>query len=212
MFEGAVAGILNRLLGKYVQDLDTENLNVGIFSGNVNLIDLKLKPEALYELDLPIDVKIGTIGKINLQIPWSGLYTQPVVVHIEDVLILVGPAISNSYFDPEREKRLTRAAKRKILQDLEAESEILKGPQNFFENLFTAIVNNLQIYIRNVHVRYEDSISSKDGPLACGLCLQSLSIETTNRCRVLPVVSTEYLVYFFDAHAFALHCVEIITR
>lgn len=47
MFEGAVAGILNRLLGKYVQDLDTENLNVGIFSGNVNLTDLKLKPEAL---------------------------------------------------------------------------------------------------------------------------------------------------------------------
>ncbi|XP_075975072.1 intermembrane lipid transfer protein VPS13A-like isoform X2 [Anticarsia gemmatalis] len=180
MFEGAVAGILNRLLGKYVQDLDTENLNVGIFSGNVNLTDLKLKPEALYELDLPIDVKIGTIGRIGLQIPWTGLYTQPVVVHIEDVLVLVGPAISNSYFDPEREKRLTRAAKRKILQDLEAESEVLKGPQNFFEHLFTAIVNNIQIYVRNVHVRYEDSISSKDGPLACGLCLQSLSIETTN--------------------------------
>nr|XP_049703427.1 intermembrane lipid transfer protein VPS13A isoform X1 [Helicoverpa armigera] len=180
MFEGAVAGILNRLLGKYVQDLDTENLNVGIFSGNVNLTDLKLKPEALYELDLPIDVKIGTIGRIGLQIPWSGLYTQPVVVNIEDVLVLVGPAISNSHFDPERERRLTRAAKRKILQDLEAESEVLKGPQNFFEHLFTAIVNNLQIYVRNVHVRYEDSISSKDGPLACGLCLQSLSIETTN--------------------------------
>lgn len=47
MFEGAVAGILNRLLGKYVQDLDTENLNVGIFSGDFNLTDLKLKPEAL---------------------------------------------------------------------------------------------------------------------------------------------------------------------
>ncbi|CAB3254271.1 unnamed protein product [Arctia plantaginis] len=180
MFEGAVAGILNRLLGKYVQDLDTENLNVGIFSGNVNLTDLKIKPEALYELDLPIDVKIGTIGRIGLQIPWTGLYTQPVVVHIEDVLVLVGPAISNSHFDPDREKRLTRAAKRKILQDLEAESEVLKGPQNFFEHLFTAIVNNIQIYVRNVHVRYEDSISSKDGPLACGLCLLSLSIETTN--------------------------------
>ncbi|KAJ2950876.1 hypothetical protein O0L34_g5236 [Tuta absoluta] len=196
MFEGAVAGILNRLLGKYVSDLDTENLNVGIFSGNVNLTDLKLKPEALYELDLPIDVKIGTIGKVNLQIPWSGLYTQPVVVHIEDVLILVGPAISNTHFDPDREKRLTRAAKRKILQDLEAESEILKGPQNFFENLFTAIVNNIQIYVRNVHVRYEDSISSKDGPLAGGLCLQSLSIETTNskwKASVTPAnASTVY--------------------
>nr|XP_026488707.1 vacuolar protein sorting-associated protein 13A-like isoform X1 [Vanessa tameamea] len=220
MFEGAVAGILNRLLGKYVQDLDTENLNVGIFSGNVNLTDLKLKPEALYELDLPIDVKIGTIGKINLQIPWSGLYTQPVVVQIEDVLILVGPAISNSYFDPDREKRLTRAAKRKILQDLEAESEILKGPQNFFENLFTAIVNNLQIYVRNVHVRYEDSISSKDGPLACGLCLQSLSIETTNSkwkpsvttpnaSTVYQMMRVESLSLYWNPTATALDDVEI---
>ncbi|KAJ0183073.1 hypothetical protein K1T71_001049 [Dendrolimus kikuchii] len=220
MFEGAVAGILNRLLGKYVQDLDTENLNVGIFSGNVNLTDLKLKPEALYELDLPIDVKIGTIGRINLQIPWSNLYSQPVVFNIEDVLVLVGPAISNSYFDPERERRLTRAAKRKILQDLEAESEILKGPQNFFEHLFTAIVNNLQIYVRNVHVRYEDSISSKDGPLACGLCLQSLSIETTNskwKPSVTPVnASTVYqmmrvesLSIYWNPTATALDDVEI---
>ncbi|KOB66510.1 putative vacuolar protein sorting-associated protein, partial [Operophtera brumata] len=194
MFEGAVAGILNRLLGKYVQDLDTENLNVGIFSGNVNLTDLKLKPEALYELDLPIDVKIGTIGRISFQIPWTGLYTQPVIVNIEDVLLLVGPAISNSYFDPERERRLTRAAKRKILQDLEAESEILKGPQNFFESLFTAIVNNIQIYVRNVHVRYEDSISSKDGPLACGLCLQkSLSLYWNPVCTALDDAETAHI-------------------
>ncbi|XP_041980096.1 vacuolar protein sorting-associated protein 13A-like isoform X3 [Aricia agestis] len=220
MFEGAVAGFLNWVLGKYIQDLDTENLNGGIFSGSVSLADLKLKPEALYELDLPIDVKIGTIGKVNLQIPWAGLYTQPVVMHIEDVLILVGPAISNSYFDPEREKRLTRAAKRKILQDLEAESESLKGPQNFFKNLFTAIVNNLQIYVRNVHVRYEDSISSKDGPLACGLCLQSLSIETTNnkwKPSVTPadastlykVMKVESLSLYWNPTATALDDAEI---
>lgn len=47
MFEGVVATILNRYLGKYIQDLDTENLNVGIFGGNVQLTQLKLKPEAL---------------------------------------------------------------------------------------------------------------------------------------------------------------------
>lgn len=50
MLEGAVARVLNQLLGKYVVDLDTENLNVGIFSGQVQLTDLKLKPEALVSL------------------------------------------------------------------------------------------------------------------------------------------------------------------
>lgn len=47
MLEGAVARLLNHFLGKYVVDLDAENLNVGIFSGQVQLTDLKLKPEAL---------------------------------------------------------------------------------------------------------------------------------------------------------------------
>jgi hypothetical protein len=47
MFEGVVATILNRYLGKYIQDLDTENLNVGIFSGEVQLTELRLKSEAL---------------------------------------------------------------------------------------------------------------------------------------------------------------------
>lgn len=39
-----------------------------------------------YELDLPIEVKAGTIGRVALNIPWSGLYTESVVVTIE-----VGP-------------------------------------------------------------------------------------------------------------------------
>lgn len=47
MLEGVVARLLNRWLGKYVLDLDTENLNVGIFSGQVQLTELRLKPEAL---------------------------------------------------------------------------------------------------------------------------------------------------------------------
>lgn len=50
MLEGTVARLLNQLLGKYVVDLDTENLNVGIFSGQVQLNDLKLKPEALVSI------------------------------------------------------------------------------------------------------------------------------------------------------------------
>ena len=50
MFEGAVAAILNRFLGKYVEDLDTEDFNVGIFSGDTCLTDLRLKPEALVSI------------------------------------------------------------------------------------------------------------------------------------------------------------------
>jgi len=33
MFEGTAAYLLNRFLGKYIQNLDSSNLNVSIFSG-----------------------------------------------------------------------------------------------------------------------------------------------------------------------------------
>ncbi|XP_046398302.1 vacuolar protein sorting-associated protein 13C-like isoform X1 [Ischnura elegans] len=182
MFERIVATYLNRCLGKYIQDLDTENLNVGIFSGTVLLRDLKFKPEALYELDLPIEVKVGTIGKVSLDIPWNNLYAKSVRIEIEDVFLIAGP-IAEREFDPQKEKRLNRAAKRKKLADLENESFFGSGPpesRNFFENLMTTIINNLQIFIRNFHLRYEDTISSPGSPLACGICLQTASVETTN--------------------------------
>ncbi|XP_068086254.1 intermembrane lipid transfer protein VPS13A [Anabrus simplex] len=182
MFEGVVATVLNRYLGKYIQDLDIENLNVGIFSGDVQLTDLRLKPEALYELDLPIEVKVGAVGRISLSIPWSGLYTQSVVANVEDVYIIAGPVVDRAY-DPEREKRLVRAAKKKKLEDLEGESLIGTGPtdsKTFVENLITTIINNLQVFIRNVHIRYEDVVTNRDCPFACGMCIQSISVETTN--------------------------------
>uniref|UniRef100_A0A6P7FPU7 Vacuolar protein sorting-associated protein 13-like n=1 Tax=Diabrotica virgifera virgifera TaxID=50390 RepID=A0A6P7FPU7_DIAVI len=178
MLEGAVARLLNQLLGKYVVDLDAENLNVGIFSGQVQLTDLKLKPEALYELDLPIEVRAGTIGKIWLQIPWTSLWNQPIVVNIEDLHIIAGPIVTNEPFDAEKNKRLSRASKKKALANLD-NHEILGGPTSFSEHLISNILNYFQLNIANIHIRYEDNYSLKT-PVAAGLCIGSITAESTN--------------------------------
>ena len=36
-----------------------------------------------YQLGLPIRVEIGIIGKVSLKIPWTGLFTQPIILAIE---------------------------------------------------------------------------------------------------------------------------------
>ncbi|XP_077263954.1 intermembrane lipid transfer protein VPS13A isoform X2 [Temnothorax americanus] len=179
MFEGAIAAFLNRLLGRYVEDLDTEQFNVGIFSGDTCLTDLKLKPEALYQLGLPIRVEIGLIGKIILKIPWSGLFSQPIVICIEDVYAVAVPALSGPY-DPEIQKRLIRAEKKKILEDLK-EDEIFRAglPPQLFDGLLASVTKNFQITINNVHIRYEEKIL-RNFLCACGICIQSISITTTN--------------------------------
>ncbi|XP_067142942.1 intermembrane lipid transfer protein VPS13A-like isoform X2 [Centruroides vittatus] len=181
MFEGVAAFLLNKYLGKYIDDLDSEKLNIGIFSGTVQLTELKFKPEALYELDLPIEVKVGSVGKISIDIPWMTLYSDPVLVHIEDIFILCGPVTDREY-DPEREKRLLRAQKKKRLeevQDFSSIEELESKPRGFFENLAATLINNIQVSIQNVHIRYEDIVSGHSA-LACGMLIQSLTAITTN--------------------------------
>lgn len=124
---------------------------------------------------------MGTIGKISIQIPWNALLNQSVVIHIEDVHILAGPVITNTAFDADKEKRLTRAAKRKTLSDLYSDGELIGGPELFSEHLISNIINNFQVVVQNVHIRYEDKVSIPEKPLAAGICISSITAETTNK-------------------------------
>jgi vacuolar protein sorting-associated protein 13A/C len=125
-------------------------------------------------------VKAGTIGKVWLQIPWTSLWSQPVVVNVEDLHIVAGPLLTSEPFDADKNKRLFRAFKRKLLADLDTEGHIIGGPNSFSDHLVTNILNTLQFSITNVHIRYEDLISYKT-PISAGLCVGNITAETTNR-------------------------------
>lgn len=63
-----MAGLLQRYLGKYVYGLDAESLRISVWRGDVELRNLRLKPEALEELNLPITVKAGLLGRLTLKV------------------------------------------------------------------------------------------------------------------------------------------------
>jgi vacuolar protein sorting-associated protein 13A/C len=68
MFEAQVVGLLQQFLGKYVFGLDAESLKISVWRGDVELRNLRLKPEALEELQLPITVKSGLLGRLTLKV------------------------------------------------------------------------------------------------------------------------------------------------
>ena len=47
MFNTFLTNILNSYLGEVVEDLDMDNLGIGALNGDILLIDLKLRPDAL---------------------------------------------------------------------------------------------------------------------------------------------------------------------
>lgn len=63
---------------------------------------------------------------------------------LQDVYLIAGP-ITDREYDPEKEKRLIRAAKKKILEDLESESFLGTG---------TILENNSKVYYLKVLKNY----------------------------------------------------------
>lgn len=200
MFERAVVSVINSFFGKYIQNLDSSKLSVGIFQGDVELTDLQLKPEALYELRLPVEVKGGYVGKIKLNIPWTKLFSSSWVVTIEDLYVLAGPVIDRPY-DPIKEKLHENAVKQKILEAFERSTMkkvvgAVEQAPGFLETLTPYVVNNIQVSISSIHFRYEDTVTNADHPFACGFMLKNLSADSTDsRWRPSILDSTETLLH-----------------
>ncbi|KOS20149.1 Vacuolar protein sorting-associated protein 13 [Escovopsis weberi] len=188
MLEGLAAGLLNRFLGMYVKNFDPTQLKVGIWSGDVKLRNLELRREALDQLKLPINVVEGHLGELTLIIPWSNIRGAPVRIIIEDVYLLASPKEEAEY-DAEEEDRRKQRLKMEKLENAELlkeksregmSQEEQKKTQSFASSLATKIADNLQITVRNIHVRYEDSISAPGHPFALGVTLEEFSAVSTD--------------------------------
>ncbi|RUP43863.1 vacuolar protein sorting-associated protein vps13, partial [Jimgerdemannia flammicorona] len=185
MLESLVANLLNRFLGAYVSNLNYNQLNIGIWSGEVVLRNLQLKKEALDKFNLPIDVLEGYLGELTLSIPWSNLKGQPVKVFVDNVYLLAVPR-SDAAVSPEEADARAQQVKQEKLANAEmlASQQPKSGeaPENdsFVNQLVTKIVDNLQISINHIHVRYEDCTADPEHPFAAGFTLSELSATSTD--------------------------------
>ncbi|GAA5995177.1 hypothetical protein JCM5350_001861 [Sporobolomyces pararoseus] len=188
MLESVAAGLLNKYLGTYVDNLNTSQLNLGVWSGDIKLRNLRLKKDALDKLNLPIDVMEGYLGELTIKIAWHALSSQPVRVRIDDVYLLASPRDSANS-TPEEDAARAQAAKMEKLENAEllstqssptmsAEEE--KKNQSFIESLTSKVTSNLQLEIKNLHIRYEDKISVPGHPFSVGVTLSNFSMISTD--------------------------------
>ncbi|XP_065656239.1 intermembrane lipid transfer protein VPS13A isoform X1 [Hydra vulgaris] len=198
VFESIVADLLNKYLGQYVKNLDASQLKIGIWGGNVVLENLELKDTALDDLDLPIKVVRGYLGMLVLAIPWKNLYHEATIVEINDLHIVSKPNFDIKY-NKEKEEKDEFERKKRQIENIEearrveeekkkAKSEQKEDQDSFVEKLATNIIKNLQVTIKNIHIRYEDSTSDPTAPFAVGVTLGSLTALTTDDNFVPQVI------------------------
>uniref|UniRef100_A0A9J8B830 Vacuolar protein sorting 13 homolog C n=1 Tax=Cyprinus carpio carpio TaxID=630221 RepID=A0A9J8B830_CYPCA len=180
VFESLVSDLLNRFIGDYVENLDKSQLKIGIWGGKRLFVKTS-------EFDVPFKVKAGQIDKLILKIPWKNLYNEAVVATLDGLYLLVVPGATIKY-DPVKEERYLQEAKQKELQRIEETLQLVarRGkPQEekkdtFAEKLATQVIKNLQVKITSIHIRYEDDVSDPQRPLAMGMTLSELSLQTAD--------------------------------
>lgn len=92
MFESFLEKILNSVIGQFVEGIDKEDMKVGLFSGKVEIKNLKLKAQILKTLKVPFTLKFGGIEKLNLVVPWKSLSSSAVVAELEGLYVVISPS------------------------------------------------------------------------------------------------------------------------
>ena len=102
MAKKVILDVLESSIGKYVKNLDTESLNVAVWSGNIQLRSLELNIDAVNdELDrqaaeapnlaFPFRVTGGRLESVHVEVPWSRITSRPVVFRVKGLHVVVEP-------------------------------------------------------------------------------------------------------------------------
>jgi vacuolar protein sorting-associated protein 13A/C len=123
------------------------------------------------------------LGDLTLSIPWSDIKNKPVKIFINNLLVLAAPKGEREY-DAKAEEEYEYQVKMSKINAMEESSKDSAGLSNeqnatFISQLVTKIVDNVQISIKNIHIRYEDKISNKD-PFSVGVSIEELSAHSTD--------------------------------
>jgi hypothetical protein len=187
MFAKGVAFLLQKFLGEFVEDGDKlqERIQLGAWSGLIVLEDLVLKSSILALLDIPIALSFASVGRFELNIPWGNLGVDPVSIIIDKINLLIEPKYE---WNPGAADRREQAVKQAKLAAAEifANQRLSSGVSQSYGNiaakwLMTSVLNkiidNIQITVREVHVRYEDQLSCPSN-FCIGFSLESLHIQS----------------------------------
>ncbi|KDO50191.1 hypothetical protein CISIN_1g0000282mg, partial [Citrus sinensis] len=160
MFEGLVRQLLLGYLGRYVKDIQKEQLKITLWNEEVLLENVELILEAFDYLQLPFALKQGRVGKLSIKIPWKKLGRDPLIISLEDVFVSACQRDDQEWSMDAVERREFAGKKAKL-----AAAELAKlsrrvsdnyAGQSFTSYITAKVLDSIQVYISNFHVLYSN--------------------------------------------------------
>jgi hypothetical protein len=195
------AKFASKYLGEYFDGVEKKNIEASLIGGETIFKGLTLKPSALDQFNLPVEIKEGTLAKLVLKIPWTSLGSEPTIVRIEEFFITLGPkprssqtaAKSDEMALNRKKQRLKLAAllrqdqpaedKERIKKEKKAEKKERRkdeGKMSLAQTLQKKVLANLQLYIDKIHIRYEDNTTNSEQAFCFGITIEKFHAQTAN--------------------------------
>ena len=59
MFETLITKVLNKVLGNFIENMDSRQLDLSLFKGDITLVNMKVRPDLFSSLPLPFALDYG---------------------------------------------------------------------------------------------------------------------------------------------------------
>ena len=184
MLEGLASYILNKILGDFIDGIESNQLNISLLSGDVELFNLSIKPDILENMPLPFKLKYGKVGRIFLDLPVTGFFfSYPIKIELSEIFVLVEPKAVKEWKEEVIKEAFLKATQ-SSLEDLEEYFKSRMAAQEsdsaIVNGIINRVVDSLEIEVKNVYIRFEDTISNPSMTYAIGASIESFQLYSWN--------------------------------
>ncbi|CAA9989901.1 conserved Plasmodium protein, unknown function [Plasmodium knowlesi strain H] len=177
MFQKFLSDILNKVLGNFIYGIDDEQFGISdILSGKLELTNIHLKQSIVDLIDIPCRLNFGCIGYFKINLPIFYFMKNPINVYIEDV-ILVLSTIPPKYLDDKLYKEKYIENKKNLLLSSEYSAIVCSIEGGVIWQMLLSAINNINISIKNVHIRIEDFTSNPSTCFSFGISVEELFLS-----------------------------------
>ena len=179
------SSIINWIVDKYLSnmlEINQEETKSSLWSGEFEMSNLKIKPEIFTNMNLPyFELVHGYVGKMKISLSLPRFYLYPIKVEIDKV------------FFHAKQKKLETLNKKTEIENMEtyknSQLQSLEELTNEMNNLqsegtpgmTSQIINNLEIIINDICIRFDDELSYNLIPFTFGLLLKNIKIKTVDQ-------------------------------
>ena len=162
MTSSQISSIQKRVLGDYIEGIDSNNLDVSIWNGVIEQYNIGIKKDFIEKLNLPISLKYSNIGKQRLDFSLTSISSKPIKIQIDGQFIVLEVKNKEDWEMLKKDnqylvkfmiiQKFTELSKQIYEQNKDQEDG---DKEEVFGGMTQKIIDNLEISIRNVHIRLE---------------------------------------------------------